>query len=67
MFTFQRRYRRFVGDSAFHTNFRGAFLLVGDTTEVVSPSATCTEFDSIQLHTINSVYAGGVQQSALIC
>ena len=29
-FTLQGRHRRVVGDSAFHTSFRGAPLLVGD-------------------------------------
>ena len=29
-FTLQRRHRRFVGDSAFHTSLRGAPLLVGE-------------------------------------
>ena len=45
-FTLQGRHKRFVGDSAFHTPLRGALLLVGDTAEVVSPSATSTEFDA---------------------
>ena len=45
-FTLQERHRRFVGDSAFHTSLRGAPLLVGDTVEVVSPSAKSTEFDA---------------------
>ena len=43
----QGRHRRFVGDSAFHTYFGRAPLLVGDTAEVVSPSARSTEFDSM--------------------
>ena len=30
-FTLRGRHRRFVADSAFHTSFRGALLLVGDT------------------------------------
>ena len=42
--TFQGRHRRFVGDSASHTDFGLAPLLVGDTAEVVSPHATA--FDS---------------------
>ena len=29
-----------------HTSLRGAPLLVGDTAEMVSPSATNTEFDA---------------------
>ena len=58
-FTLQRRHRRFVGDSTFHTSFRGAPLLVGDTAKkVVLPSATSTEFDATQLHTI-IVYCTG--------
>ena len=40
-------YTRFVGDSAVHTYFGRAPLLVGETAEVVLPSATSTEFDSI--------------------
>ena len=41
------RYGRFVDGSAFHTSFRGAPLHVGNTAEeVVSPSATSTEFDT---------------------
>ena len=43
----QGMHRRFVDDSVFHTYFGRASLLVGDTVEVVSPSATSTEFDSI--------------------
>ena len=39
-------YTRFVGDSAVHTYFGRAPLLVGETSEVVLPSATSTEFDS---------------------
>ena len=65
-YTLQGRHRRFVGDSAFHTYFGRALLLVGDAAEVASPSATSTEFDSIQLHTTYSVYVGGVQQSVLV-
>ena len=41
------RHIRFVGDSALHTYFGRAPLLVGETAEVVLPSATSTEFDSI--------------------
>ena len=41
-------YTRFVGDYAVHTYFGRAPLLVGETAEeVVLPSATSTEFDSI--------------------
>ena len=47
LFTLQRRHRRFIGDSAFHTSLHGAPLLVGDTADVVSLSATSTEFDPI--------------------
>ena len=47
IYTCQGRHRNFVGDSAFHTYFGRAPLLVGDTAEVVSPSATSTEFDSV--------------------
>ena len=36
-----------VGDSAVHTYFGRAPLLVGETAEVVLPSATSTEFDSV--------------------
>ena len=46
-YTFQGSHRSFVGDSAFHTCFRRANLLLVDTAEVVSPSASRTEFDSI--------------------
>ena len=35
-YTFQGRHRRFVDDSALHTSFLGAPLLVGDIAEVVS-------------------------------
>ena len=35
-----REARRFVGDSAFYTSFRGASLLVGNTAEMVLSSAT---------------------------
>ena len=47
IYTLQGRHRRFVGDSALHTYFGRAPLLVGETAEVVLPSATSTEFDSI--------------------
>ena len=47
IFTLQGRHRRFVGDSALHMYFGRALLLVGETAEVVLPSATSTEFDSI--------------------
>ena len=40
-------YTRFVDDSAVHTYFGRASLLVGETAEVVLPSATSTKFDSI--------------------
>ena len=40
-------YTRLVGDSAVHTYFGRAPLLVGETAEVVLPSVTSTEFDSI--------------------
>ena len=43
--TLHGRHKCFVDDSAFHTSFREAPLFVGDTAEVVSPSATSTEFD----------------------
>ena len=36
----QGKHKHFAGDSAFHTSLRGAPLLVGDTAEVVSPSAS---------------------------
>ena len=65
IYTLQGRHERFVGESTFHTYFGGAPLLVGETAEVVLPSATSTEFDSIKLHTIYR-YAGGVQQSVLV-
>ena len=55
-FTLQGRHIRFVGDSAFHTTFRGAPLLFGVTEEVVSSPAPSAEFDSIQLHTIYTIY-----------
>ena len=43
--TLQGGHRCFAGGSAFHTYFGRAPLLVGDTAEVVSPSATSsTEF-----------------------
>ena len=44
-FTLQGMHRRFVGYSAFHMSLRGAPLLVGNTAEGVSPSAS-TEFDA---------------------
>ena len=44
-YTLQGSHRRFVGDSALHTYFGRAPLLVGETAEVVLPSATSTEFD----------------------
>ena len=47
IYTLQGRHRRFVGDSALRTYFGRAPLLVGETAEVVLPSATSTEFDSI--------------------
>ena len=46
-FTLQGRHGRFVGDSAFHTSFRGAPLLVGDAAEMISSSATSKEFDAM--------------------
>ena len=47
IYTLQRRHRRCVGDSALHTYFDRAPLLVGETAEVILPSATSTESDSI--------------------
>ena len=58
-------YTRFVGDSAFHTYFGRAPLLVGETAEVILPSATSTEFDPYNY----IPYAGtlvGVQQAVLV-
>ena len=47
-FVLQGRHTRFVGDSALHRSSCGAPLFVGGKAEeVVSPSATSTEFDSI--------------------
>ena len=48
MYTLWGRHTRFVGDSTLHTYFGRAPLHVGETAEeVVLPSATNTEFDSI--------------------
>ena len=65
-FILQERHRRFVGDSAFHTSLRGAPLLVGDTAEVVSPSAR--QVQSLMPHKyilLCTVYTV-VQQSVLL-
>ena len=48
-FMLQGRHERFVGNSAFHTSLRGAPLLVGDTAEVVSPSAS-SQVQSLMPH-----------------
>ena len=47
IYTLRGRHRRFVNNSAFHTNFGRAPLLVGETAEVALPPATSTESDSI--------------------
>ena len=66
-FVLQGRHKRFVGDSAFHTSLRGAPLLVGDTAEVVSPSAS--QVQSLVPHNYIlscTVYYTVVQQSVLV-
>ena len=47
IYTLQGRRSRLISDSAVHTYFGRASFLVGETAEVVPPSATSTEFDFI--------------------
>ena len=60
--TLQGEHRRFMDDSALHTSFRGAPLLVGDTAaEVISSSATSQQVvQSLIPHNYiqKSIYAG---------
>ena len=65
-FILQGRHKRFVGDSAFHTSLRGAPLLVGDTAEVVSPSASQVQSLMPHNYTLSCTVYTAVQQSVLV-